>query len=63
MAGPAQREARAVADHMYGINTQNKGVLGSGSIKVFDLNIASTGLNARVCEENGIDYDFVLQSV
>lgn len=59
MAGPAQREARAVADHMYGIKVQNKGVLGSGSIQVFDLNIASTGLNARVCEENGIDYDFV----
>ncbi len=32
MAGPAQREARAVADHMYDRKTANRGVLGSGSV-------------------------------
>lgn len=59
LAGPAQKQARAAADHMYGIPNRNRGVIGSSSIKLFDLYAASTGLNARTAEQAGINYDSV----
>lgn len=45
LAGPAQKEARNVADHINGLPVLNKGYIGSSAIKVFDYNGASTGLN------------------
>ncbi len=59
LAGPAQRQARGAADHMYGRTVQNKGVIGSSCVKVFELNAANTGLNERDCINNNINYDFV----
>ena len=47
LAGPAQRQARAAADHIYNIPARNTGVIGSSVIKIFDLNAASTGLNEK----------------
>jgi len=58
LAGPAQKQARAAADHMYNIPSKNNGVIGSSSIKLFELNAASTGLNARTAEQAGIGYDY-----
>ncbi len=58
LAGPAQRQARAAADHMRGRTYVNTGVIGSSSVKVFDLNIASTGMNEKQLKEAGIPYDF-----
>ena len=57
LAGPAQRQARAVADHLYGRTYRNTGVIGSSVIKVFDYTAASTGLNEKDCKKLGIDYD------
>ncbi|WP_332649062.1 FAD-dependent oxidoreductase [Lysinibacillus sp. 54212] len=59
LAGPAQRQARAVADHIYGMPTTNKGVIGSSSIRVFDLAAASTGLNERTAKQIGMNVDAV----
>ncbi|NLN87699.1 MAG: FAD-dependent oxidoreductase [Syntrophomonadaceae bacterium] len=59
LAGPAQRQARAAADHMYGIPHRNKGVIGSSVVQVFDLGAASTGLNEKTAQAAGIPYDFV----
>lgn len=59
LAGPAQRQARAAADHMYGIPNRNNGVIGSSCVKVFDLNAASTGLNEKQAQTAGIQYDSV----
>ena len=59
LAGPAQRQARAAADHMYNIPHRNNGVIGSSVVQVFDLGAASTGLNAKAAETAGISYDFV----
>lgn len=59
LAGPAQRQARAAADHMYGIPHQNKGVIGSSSIHVFNQNAAATGLNEKDAKRAGIPYDTV----
>lgn len=59
LAGPAQRQARAAADHIYGIPTSNKGVIGSSSIQVFDYAAAATGLNERTAKQIGIPVDAV----
>src|SRR5699024_5540950 len=59
LAGPAQRQARAAADHIYGIPHQNKGVIGSSSIQIFDLTSAATGINVRTAKEAGIPVDSV----
>lgn len=59
LAGPAQRQARAAADHMYNIHHNNNGVIGSSVVKVFDQNAASTGLNEKTAKMAGIPYDFV----
>lgn len=60
LAGPAQRQARAAADHICGIPHNNKGFIGSSCIKVFDLNAASTGLNEKMAEKEGFSYDSVM---
>ena len=59
LAGPAQRQARAAADHMYGIPHNNKGVIGSCAVRIFDLNAAATGLNEKAAAEAGIPHDSV----
>ncbi len=59
MAGPAQRQARAAADHMFGKYHNNKGVIGSSCIHIFELNVANTGLNEKMCKKYGFNYDFV----
>jgi NADPH-dependent 2,4-dienoyl-CoA reductase/sulfur reductase-like enzyme/rhodanese-related sulfurtransferase len=59
LAGPAQRQARAAADHMYGIPHQNKGVIGSSSLQIFDLACAATGLNEKTAKQAGFQADSV----
>ncbi len=57
LAGPAQRQARAAADHMYGIHHNNNGVIGSSVVQIFELGAASTGLNEKTCQAAGLSYD------
>lgn len=59
LAGPAQRQARAVADHIYGRMVINKGVIGSSSIQVFDYNAAATGLTERIAKQAGFSVEAV----
>lgn len=59
LAGPAQKQARAVADHMYGLPVKNTGYIGSSCIKVFDYNAASTGLTQAQCKALGMKCDSV----
>ena len=59
LAGPAQRQARAVADHIYGIANQNKGVIGSTSIQVFNYAAAATGLTEEAARNAGFQVDSV----
>lgn len=44
LAGPAQKQARAVADHIHGRASRNSGYIGSSCVQIFDYNGASTGL-------------------
>ncbi|MFD2729340.1 FAD-dependent oxidoreductase [Enterococcus camelliae] len=56
LAGPAQRQARAAADHIYGRTYVNTGVIGSSVVRVFQFNAACTGLNEKDCQKAGIAY-------
>ncbi|MEG1284436.1 MAG: FAD-dependent oxidoreductase [Romboutsia sp.] len=58
LAGPAQKQARAVADHINGIPVKNSGVIGSSVIKVFDYNAASTGLNEGLIKALGLNIKY-----
>jgi len=60
LAGPAQRQARAAADHMYGLHHNNKGYIGSSCIRVFSQNAASTGLNEKAAKAAGFNCDSVM---
>lgn len=44
LAGPAQKQARAVADHIHGRPSRNSGYIGSSCVQIFHYNGASTGL-------------------
>ena len=61
LAGPAQKQARGVADHINGMVIDNRGYIGSSVVKVFDYNAASTGLNEGMIKALGlnISYDTV----
>jgi len=59
LAGPAQRQARAAADSIYGVNHNHRGVIGSCAVRVFGLNAAVTGMNEKTAQAAGIPYDFV----
>ncbi|NLM06951.1 MAG: FAD-dependent oxidoreductase [Tissierellia bacterium] len=58
LAGPAQRQARTVANRIYGKFGSNKGVIGSSIVRVFGMNAASTGLNEKTLIKEGITYDY-----
>ncbi|RLB56299.1 MAG: pyridine nucleotide-disulfide oxidoreductase [Deltaproteobacteria bacterium] len=58
LAGPAQKQARAVAGHIHGIPVNYPGYIGSSVVKVFNYNGASTGLNERTVKEMGVAYDY-----
>ena len=60
LAGPAQRQARAAADHIYGVHNNCNGFIGSSCIKLFGLNAACTGLNEKEAKAQGFFFDSVL---
>ncbi len=55
LAGPAQKQARSVADHINGMRIDNRGYIGSSVIKVFDYNGASTGLTEAVIKDRKLN--------
>ena len=57
LAGPANRQARIVADNMVFGNTQTyEGSIGTSIAKVFDITVASTGLPAKRLKQMEIPY-------
>lgn len=57
LAGPANRQGRNAADNMIlGNRKAYKNSQGTAICKVFDLAVASTGLNERALKANGVDY-------
>ena len=63
LAGPAQKQARIVADHINGKNSLNTGYIGSSAIKVFDYNGASTGLNEALIKVLNLKINYEIVSI
>lgn len=62
LAGPANKQARVAADNICGINSEYKGSIASSVIKVFDMTVATTGINEKEAIRNKIDYEKVFLS-
>lgn len=56
LAGPANRQGRLAADHIVGKAVAYQGTQGTSIAKVFDLAVATTGLNAKQLKQQGIAF-------
>ncbi|ENY71838.1 NADH dehydrogenase [Aeromonas diversa CDC 2478-85] len=59
LAGPANRQGRIAADNMLGRAEQYKKTQGTAICKLFDLAVASTGLNEKRLKQLGMAYEKV----
>lgn len=57
LAGPANKQGRIAADNIAGYESEYTGTQGSAVLKLFDMTVATTGLNEKSAQENKIDYD------
>ncbi|MEG1336354.1 MAG: FAD-dependent oxidoreductase [Clostridiales bacterium] len=57
LAGPANKQGRIVADNIAGFLSVYRGTQGSSILKVFDLTVATTGINEKTAKALGLDYD------
>ena len=57
LAGPANKQGRIAADNIAGYDSEYKGTQGSAVLKLFNMTIATTGLNEKSAKAIGIDYD------
>lgn len=57
LAGPANKQGRIVADNIAGLDSTYTGTQGSSVVKVFDLNVATTGANEKALVRRGLVKD------
>lgn len=57
LAGPANKQGRIAADNIAGISSEYTGTQGSAVLKLFDMTVATTGINEKSARSAGIDYD------
>jgi len=57
LAGPANKQGRIAADNICGIASEYGGTQGSSVLKLFDMTVATTGLNEKSATAAGLDYD------
>ena len=57
LAGPANKQGRIAADNIAGYESVYTGTQGSAVLKLFDMSIATTGLNEKSATAAGIVYD------
>lgn len=57
LAGPANKQGRIAADNIAGIESEYTGTQGSAVLKLFDMTVATTGLNEKSAQAKGIEYD------
>ncbi|MFA7636369.1 MAG: CoA-disulfide reductase [Monoglobales bacterium] len=62
LAGPANKQGRIAADNICGIKSVYKGSQGSSVIKVFDMTVATTGINEAQAKAAGIDCEMAILS-
>lgn len=62
LAGPANKQGRIVADNICGRDSRYLGSQGSSIIKVFDMTVATTGINEKTAKQLGFACDKVFLS-
>ena len=62
LAGPANRQARIVANNIEGITSTYDGFIGSSILKVFNYSLGIVGLSERVCQTLKIPYRIMIIS-
>ena len=60
LAGPANKQGRIVADNICGLESKYDGSQGSSVIKIFDMTVATTGLNETQAKQVGFEYEKVI---
>ncbi len=56
LAGPANRQGRIAADHIFGRNSRYRGTQGTAIVRVFDLTAASTGATEKILKRTQIPF-------
>ena len=56
LAGPANKQARVVANNICGKDGSYEGTVGSSILKIFNNNLAMTGINESTCKIHNISY-------
>ena len=62
LAGPANKQGRIAADNICGIESTYDGSMGSSVVKLFDMTIATTGLNEKSAKTAGIEVEKIVIS-
>ena len=62
LAGPANRQARIVANNIMGMGSKYEGFIGSSILKIFDYTLGMTGLSEKTCREQNIEYKTMIIS-
>jgi CoA-disulfide reductase len=57
LAGPANKQGRIAADNICGIKSEYKDTQGSAILKVFDMTVATTGINEKTAKALNLNYD------
>lgn len=57
LAGPANKQGRIVADNICNIDSEYTGTQGSAVLKIFNMTVATTGLNEKTATNAKIDFD------
>lgn len=57
LAGPANKQGRIAADNVSGGDSTYQGTQGSAILKLFDMTIATTGINEKTAKRLSLDYD------
>ncbi len=57
LAGPANKQGRIAADNVAGGDSRYTGTQGSAILKVFDMTVATTGINEKTAKRLELNYD------
>ncbi|TWU29803.1 FAD-dependent oxidoreductase [Bythopirellula polymerisocia] len=57
LGGPANRQGRLAADHIFGRSTRFRGTQGTAIVGVFDMTVAMTGLSEKSLRAGGIAFE------
>ncbi len=62
LAGPANKQGRIAADNICGVESTFPGSMGSSVIKIFDMTVATTGINEKTAAMDGIEIEKIVLS-